>query len=195
MKNLNALLAFIVITIFITGVLLYGKDMSRQGKGRINSLDFGSISANGQPRSTLLNINSLAVWLRADGFSSRDPRTGNSGVFFPRGLGTNAAVIFTDGILWGGLVQDGQTPTLRVGGQTFNIGTIEGRIVSPGVAEDPNAPDVRIYRIRPDYATADLNLDAQELGLPVEQVREQYGIDWAEWPWEKGAPWKGINNE
>ncbi|NIV94889.1 hypothetical protein GWN42_19380, partial [candidate division KSB1 bacterium] len=63
------------------------------------------------------------------------------------------------------------------------------------VAEDPAAPDVRIYRVRSDYATADLTLDAEELGLPVGQVREQYATDWREWPWEKGAPFTGIDNE
>lgn len=88
------------------------------------------------------------------------------------------------------------------GGQTFNIGTVPGRIISKGVAEDPNAPDVRIWRIRRDYQTADLTLDAAELNnIPVEEVteqqiqavRQQYENDWKQWPVEKGAPFDDAN--
>jgi hypothetical protein len=189
MKRLSILLSFVIITIFITGAFIYAYD-----GGQSKDKGFELAKVTGSPRSTLLNVNNLAAWFRADGWSARDPRTGNSGVFFPRGLGTSAAVIFQDGIIWGGLVKDGQSPVLRVGGQTYNIGTVEGRIVSKGQAEDPNAADVRIYRVRKNFAIADLTLDADELGLTVDQVRAQYAKDWQEWPWQKGAPWTGVGD-
>lgn len=152
-----------------------------------------------EPMATLVNINNISMWIRADGWSGRNPLSGSSGILFPRGT---VAVIFQDGILWGGLVRDGQSPEVRVGGQTFLIGTVPGRILSKGIAEDPNAPDVRIWRIRRDYQTADLTRDAAEINnIPIEEVteeqihavRDQYEKDWNEWPVGKGAPFNDSN--
>ena len=77
--------------------------------------------------TALMNINNMSMWFRSDGWSGRDPLTGNSGVSFPRG--TDYA-IFADGLIFGGYVRDGVEPALRVGGQTYEIGTVPGRIVS-----------------------------------------------------------------
>lgn len=152
-------------------------------------------SVNGAPVSTLININNIAGWIRNDGWSARIPSSGNSGVFFPRGT---AAAIFQDGIVWGGNVNDGGSQVLRVGGQTYSIGTIGGRIISAGVAADPSAPDVRVYRIRRDYQSADLTQDAAEVlekGLnaitagDIAGIRAQYQTDWNEWPAAQGAPY------
>ena len=143
----------------------------------------------------LINVNNMSMWFERDGSSAHNPLAGASGVTFPRSTGQ---VIYRDGLIWGGIVKDGDPQELRVGGQTYEIGTVPGRIVSKGVAEDPSDPGVRIYRVRRDYQTADLRLDASEsLGIPlkevtdshVEQLRSQYGRDWREWPWEKGAPY------
>lgn len=174
------------------------RDVSDRGK-QAQSLS----RITGAPVSTLVNINNLAMWVRNDGWSARRPSDGNAGVTFPRGT---TEAIFADGLIWGGFVQDGQTPSLRVGGQTYSIGTVPGRIISPGVAEDPNAatnPSVRIFRVRRDWATADLRQDAAELLAKaigqvsdgdVQQLRDQYKQDWLEWPWEKGAPYYDRNN-
>ncbi len=189
MKKTTLVLSCAMMLFFIAGGL-----WAREDGRRADNTDLQLSKTTGTPRSTRLNINNISHWFRADGWSARDPRTGNSGVIFPRGISEQLAVIFQDGLIWGGIVQDGQTPDLRVGGQTYNIGTVEGRIIAPGQAESPNNPDVHIYRVRKGYATADLSLDAQELGLTVDEVRAQYAKDWAEWPWEKGAPWTGIDN-
>ena len=146
-------------------------------------------------QQTLINVNNMSMWFKRDGWSGRNPLNDNSGVTFPRSTG---AVIFQDGLIWGGIVRDGDPQELRVGGQTYAIGTVPGRILSRGVAEDPGDPGVRIYRIRRDYQTADLRLDASEgLGVGLSSVtdgdvadlRAQYERDWREWPWEKGAPY------
>ena len=143
----------------------------------------------------LLNINNMSLWFKRDGFSARNPLNDNSGVTFPR---STDQVIFQDGLVWGGLVQDGDPQELRVGGQTYTIGTLPGAIISRGIGEDPSDPSVRIYRIRRDYQTADLRLDASELlGLGLSEVsaadeaavRGQYAKDWQEWPAAKGAPY------
>ena len=143
----------------------------------------------------LINVNNMSMWFERDGASGHNPLNGDPGVTFPRSTGQ---VIYQDGLIWGGIVRDGDPQELRVGGQTYEIGTVPGRILSRGVAEDPEDPGVRIYRVRRDYQTADLRLDASEsLGISldevsdshVDQVRAQYARDWREWPWEKGAPY------
>lgn len=175
-----------------TAVFAQNKDLPNQSSTSLNK-------PTGTPSATLVNINNIAMWIRADGWSARDPLSGNSGTFFPRGT---AAAIFQDGILWGGYVVDGSDPVLRVGGQAYTIGTVAGRIISAGVAEDPMLPEVRIWRIRRDYQTADLRQDAAELlrkkpeevtEQEIAEVRNQYAIDWRDWPWQKGAPFYDRN--
>ncbi|NIR47637.1 T9SS type A sorting domain-containing protein [candidate division KSB1 bacterium] len=176
--------------------------VAKSQKPATTSSDFKLTKPNGQPMATLININNLSMWVRADGWSGRNPITRSAGTIFPWGT-TN--VIFQDGIIWGGIVEDGLRPgpKLRVGGQKFSTGTVPGRIISKGVAEDPNAPDVRIWRIRRDYQTADLTQDAAELNnnpvdevteAQIQAVRQQYEKDWNEWPWEKGAPFYNNND-
>src|SRR6267143_3564828 len=149
---------------------------------------------SGFPTSTLMNINNFSMWVQHDGLMSRNPFSGNSGVTFPRGTAT---CIFADGLLWGGMVHDGGSQMLRVNGQNYVTGTVPGRIISPGVRENPNDSTVRIYRIRRDWSAADLREDAAELlneSIPsvtqaqIDSVRAQYKRDWIEWPWQKGAP-------
>lgn len=197
-KKKSLIRALIIITAvsFIAGIQI--GTAKESGKSQLGG--GGLYKATGSPRATLVNINQMSVWTRADGFSSRNPMTGNSGVIYPRGT---AGVIFADGILWGGLVKDGQSPELRVGGATYISGTLEGAITSKGVQESPSDADVRIWRIRDDWKTADLRQDASEFfDIPLSSVsdgqiatiRAQYGTDQAEWPTEKGAPFYDIND-
>ncbi len=143
----------------------------------------------------LININNISHWFRRDGYSAGNPFTDNSGVTYPR---STDQVIYRDGLIWGGRVSDADPQELRVGGHAYEIGTAPGRIVSKGVAENIDDPSVRIYRIRRDYRTADLRLDAAEMlnvGLSeatdadVVALRAQYEKDWKEWPVAKGAPY------
>jgi hypothetical protein len=160
-----------------------------------------SPTAGSGPFSTLVNINNISMWISYDGASARNPSTGNSGVTYPRGTATS---IYADGFLWGGQVHDGGTQVLRVNGGTYQQGNVGGRIISKGVAEDQGDPSVRIYRIRRDYLTADLRLDAAEVLTKaidkvtdgdIAAVRDQYAKDWAEWPASKGAPFYDKNND
>ena len=158
----------------------------------------------GEPMATLVNINNMSMWIQADGVSGHNPHTNNWGMIYPRGT---AGVVYQDGILWGGLVRDGirfghRDYIIRVGGSEYRSGLRPGRIVTKGVAEDPDEPDVRVWRIRPDWRTADLAQDAAEFfnvsedSMTQEQIdaiRSQYEKDWNEWPWEKGAPFYDTN--
>jgi len=154
-----------------------------------------------KPIRTLLNINNISSWIRNDGQSAHSPDN-NSGAFYPRGT---AAVIYQDGVLWGGVHPT--HPPIRVGGQTYRIGTVPGRIISEGNPQNPDDHDVRIYRIRRDYETVsdeELRIDAAELWYmgdstqvrqsDIEAVRAQYRTDWNEWPVAYGAPFYDLNN-
>jgi hypothetical protein len=193
MKKLMFMFAFALVAglILLSGFAGSASASDRTGRQPQTG---GLRKPDGTPASTLININNIAGWIRNDGWSARVPSSGNSGVYYPRGTST---AIFQDGIVWGGNVNDGGSQVLRVGGQTYSIGTIGGRIISKGVAANPSDPDVRIFRIRRDYKEADLKQDAAEFfekGLnavtsgDIATIRAQYETDWSEWPASHGAP-------
>lgn len=155
----------------------------------------------GTPMTTLININRVAAWYNANGEQDREPRNGNPGLWYPRGTAT---AVYASGLMFGGKVRDNRLPELRVNGYSYNSGTTPGRIlgIRTGQSENWSQPDVRIFRIRRDYSTADLRQDAAEVfGISVQQVsdaqiaqvRQQYATDWVEWPWYKGAPFYDTN--
>jgi hypothetical protein len=151
----------------------------------------------------LSNINRVMAWYDADGTQEINSTTGNAGLFFPRGT---ASAVFTSGLMWGGEFNDGSSPIVRVNGYSYNTGMARGAILGErtGLIEDPGAPDVRIWRVRRDYATADLRLDAAEINsvelgwvtdAMIAEVRAQYETDWVEWPAHKGAPFYDANGD
>lgn len=163
--------------------------------------------------ATLSNIQNMNYWVAADGEIGHNPNTGDTGGFYPRGTG---GVVYAEGLVWGGYVQDAN-PDLRVGGATYVVGTDVGWIQTPGtyfgddstnaVAVAQSDSRARIYRIRSDYASlsvsdAGLRRDAAEhLSLDVEDVTDsdvqffidQYEQDWSEWPIDLGAPFYDVN--
>ncbi len=190
---MSYILRFIMIG---TCLLLFGNSMFAKGPVEKSLNKTTAISTSRQ----LLNIANWAYWIYDDGQSAIDPG-GNSGGIYPRGT---AGAIFEDGIIWGGFVGNDAQP--RVGGQTYNTGTQGGRIISVGVAEDPGGDNVRIYKIRSDWETLSAGQVRQEaaeaLQIPVGQVTEgdiqdvinQYAIDWAAWPVDRGAPFVDVND-
>ncbi|NIV94890.1 hypothetical protein GWN42_19385, partial [candidate division KSB1 bacterium] len=99
-----------LFSVAITAGVLIANALESRENGKSTDKTARLSKVTGQPRSTRLNINNVSQWWRADGRLSRDPRTGGSGVFFPRGFGTQTNVIFADGFVWGGFVDDGRTP-------------------------------------------------------------------------------------
>ena len=171
-----------------------------QDKPNINS-DYRLRRPNGEPMSTLVNINNISMWAKADGRLGHNPYGAmeGCGIVYPRGT---AGVVYAEGILWGGFVNDGHDPALRVGGTKYWTGVKPGCIVSQGIAENSHDADVRIWRIRPDWEAADLSRDASEFFYAplnhvtqeqITRIREQYEKDWADWPWQKGAPFYDAN--
>lgn len=154
----------------------------------------------GSPRATLLNVNNISLWANDNGMLERRIEDRTGGVTYPAGT---SAVTFASGLLWGGIVDDRTgDQAIRVGGQSYESGTVPGAIIRPGIPENSTNTGVRIYRVRRDWRTADLKRDASEYYgvslLDVTQgqtdaIRGQYAKDWSEWPWQKGAPYYERN--
>ncbi len=147
----------------------------------------------------------------AYGQSSRSPSAGE-GTKFPRGT---AVVVFQDG-MWGSNAYRDAAMTqpapfnqlIRVDGATYNVGTREGWVIGSGASAVPINPDdprARMYRIRRDYYTMpekELRRDAAEFfeidsnhvtPAQMQEIRNQYDLDWREWPVAYSAPFIDRN--
>jgi len=149
----------------------------------------------GEPSHTYLNRNYISTVHRNNGISDIDAEEFNSGFVYPKGSGKTA--VFISGFLWGGKVP-GDSTHPKLGGSTYNSVLQPGKIISPGVAEDPNLPKNRIYRVRkdvyPNGPGADLSSEIADGEGTESEIRLQYETDWNEWPAFDGAPFEDINN-
>ena len=141
------------------------------------------------PTQSIMDINNITSWIRNDGYHPwiiEQSKVDRFNGTFPKDKG---GLIFSSGILWGGLVKDGSEPVVRVSGSTYNSG---------------NKAITRIFRVRPDYKAASLLDDAsnyfmiesgQVTDTMIARLRYQYGKDWDEWPVDKGAPFYDANKD
>lgn len=198
MKSQNRLILLLATVLFLAASV-YAKD--GPGSKKVKKLS----KVSGIPTETVVDANNFTSYPDYDGLFPAVVAGSWNGEF-PKGSGIG--VIFQEGIVFGGLVRDGLTPSLRVGGSTYPTGMRGGKILSDAGgnttgAEDPSMADVRIFRIRPDVRPGqeqlpDLTADvAATLQIPISQVNsgqvqslaDQYMTDWTEWPAAKGAPW------
>lgn len=147
----------------------------------------------GTPVRTYLNINNISTVFKNTGLSDIDAQEANSGLVYPKG--SRKTAVFQSGFLWGGKIA-GET---RVGGATYSEGLQGGKILSPGVAEDPDLDKNRIYRVRRDERPgsdfdADLSSEIADEGLSEDAIRTQYETDWTEWPVGDGAPYDDVDS-
>ncbi len=168
-------LILLVSAFLVSGIYAEGKDTKKVKK------------VTGTPNITKMNINNLSTYIYNDGNSDID-ENGNSGLEFPKGSGKTA--VFESGLVWGAMVNN----QIRVGGSAYRQGLQPGKILQDGSAEPGSNPNVRIYRVRPDYATGDLSPEANDEGASVESIRSQYEQDWMEWPAADGAPFADIDS-
>lgn len=154
-----------------------------------------------QVSRTMSNISNWGYWMYASGKTAQEP-DGDSGGIYPRGT---TGTIYLDGLVWGGKY-NGQDDQIRVGGCTYNIGTQAGWIEDDGTAASASDERVKIWRIRPDYATltyAQVKQEAMELNQlsslaevtdnMCQEVIDQYEEDWENWPTDLGAPYYDNN--
>jgi len=203
MKRMSIILPFLLALCWFA---LSEPGLARE-KGGAKATDNARLYSTTQQTAnrTLVNVGQLAMWIYSNARSAIDPG-GDSGVTFPRGNTPNTAVIFEDGLVWGGKVQDGSLPELRVGGGTYVDGNDPGAILEPGVNEDRSDRENvdRIWRVRRDYPTADLRQDAAEINqiqasqvtdAQIAAVRALYREDWIDWPTHKGAPFYDVDGD
>jgi len=127
-----------------------------------------------------VSVNEIMMYISNNGDGSHDPNTDSQGLYWPGGINATKAAVFEDGLIWGGVV-NGDT---MVGGSTYRHGLQAGVILSNGAADDPNLPKYRVYKV----------LDGWE-NLPPGPERDQYEMDYNEWPAEDGAPFNDINHD
>ncbi|MBI3579227.1 MAG: T9SS type A sorting domain-containing protein [Ignavibacteriales bacterium] len=148
----------------------------------------GLRKTEGTPIRTYLNINNISTVFKNDGIADIDVGEQNSGLVFPKG--SRKTAVFQSGLLWGARVGG----AIHVGGSAYRSGLQGGKILSPGIAESPDLGKNRIYRVRPDYKTADLSSEVRDEGGSQSTIRAQYERDWNEWPATDGAPYTDVNN-
>ena len=148
----------------------------------------------GNPIRAYLNLNDISTVFKNTGISDIDEYEQSSGFKYPKETGKTA--VFESGLIWG--VKIYGDPQVRVGGSTYSEGLQGGKIISPGIAEDPNEPHVRIYRVRPDVypggPVVDLSWEASDEGKTEAEIRDQYELDWNEWRAEDGAPFNDVDS-
>ena len=136
------------------------------------------------PSQSIVDINNITSWIRNDGFHDWIVANSWNGSFPNE---TFVGSVFSEGMVWGGKVNDGTNPILRVNGNTYSTGC---------------GPITRLYRVRPDYLAGDLTQDASNFfNIPIGQItqnqidelRQQYLADWYEWPADEGAPYNDVD--
>jgi hypothetical protein len=139
-------------------------------------------------------------------------------VDYPKGTGH---LIWAEGIFWGGLVEDGQTPRLRVNGSHREItGLKAGKVLltSSGQVIGSDDPETRhVWRVRKDYqqrysennpyylgdeqsmaydAAFSFEMDLEDVDQSdLRTLYEQYDYDWQNWPADEGAPFDDIDED
>ena len=155
--------------------------------------------------TTKLNINNISAWFTSNGEENGPCSTSEclAGLTYPRGT-VDAA--FFGGIVWTGRHHDNRVPSLRTDG-IWTVSALQPGIIlgiRTGIPEDPSSSGARAFRIRKDYATANLRQDAAEINnvglaavneLQIRAVRDQYERDWREWPAQKGAPFYDADSD
>lgn len=181
MKNIIYKNLIILIFIAVLPISLFAQEYGKDKHKKNSSTEKMLVN----PSQSLININNATMWVTEEGFHDWLIASSWNGAF---PIGTAAGAIFSEGIVWGGLVSDGSSPVVRVNGNTYGTGC---------------APVTRLYRVRPDYLTGDLTSDAASFNqIPIGEVtaaqiqalRAQYAVDWQEWPANEGALFEDINN-
>ena len=173
-------------------------------KGAKNSGGVRNVNTATYPSEVPLNINNLTSWIRGDGW--HDPIVSSSwNGTFPKGT---AGFIYAEGVVWGGKVNDGFSPSVRVAGNVYASSCRAGKILTDSLGnvlgrEPDDAINNRVFRVRRDWATADLTDDAANYYLEAssavteaqrQNIRDQYRVDWNTWPVAKGAPYEDRNH-
>ncbi|KAF0152142.1 MAG: hypothetical protein FD143_1359 [Ignavibacteria bacterium] len=134
------------------------------------------------------NINRISTYIYNDGIADVQLNS-NSGFEFPKG--SNLHTNHYGGFIWGGKVNG----KITAGGSSYRSGLRPGKILPNGKADDPNSDMARVFRVRRDYRTADLSMEAKDENKSVSDIYIQYEKDWKQWPASDGAPFVDLNKD
>ncbi|MEW6196238.1 MAG: T9SS type A sorting domain-containing protein [Bacteroidota bacterium] len=165
-KNINIFLSII----FISTSILYPQTI-----GKVSPIEVYS----------KFNINNISTLIHNNG--KADASDQRSSFNYPKG--TYKTAVYMSGFVWGAKIDQ----RVRVGGSTFTSGLLPGKIISNRLAEDPNSYNARVFRVRRDFKSADLSMEAEDEGKTIQQVYDQYEKDWNEWRANDGAPFEDID--
>lgn len=179
MKKINYI-SFLIILILSLSLSVFAENKDVEGKHKTPPMQKTVLD----PAQSLIDINQITCWVGSDGY--HDWIVGGSwNGAYPNGV--SFGPIFSEGIIWGGKVNDGTSPSVRVNGNTYGSGC---------------APVTRLYRVRTDYATGDLTQDAADFfdkdvsavtSSDIDELKAQYAKDWNEWPADEGAPYDDVD--
>jgi hypothetical protein len=195
---------FSYLLLFLCSVVFVATNIFAEGKDEKKSQVLNKTA--GQPIRTLLNINNISTVFKNDGISDIDRAETNSGLVYPKGSGK--AAVYTSGMLWGAKITG--DPQVRVGGTAYRTGLQGGKVTNNNLpwdqltAEDPDAGNVRMYRVRPDvipssgprptgYATPDVSSEVADNEGSESSIIAQYELDWTQWPAADGAPFDDVD--
>ncbi|HET6566982.1 MAG TPA: T9SS type A sorting domain-containing protein [Rhodothermales bacterium] len=203
---------FLLLCLFLASGLLAEQGMaqipdkaalSRQAPARTAS----SQAAEDYSSEMVLDVNNMATWIQRDGFFNWISPYGVFNVDYPKGT---AGPVFAQGIVWGGVVDDGTDREVRVGGATYQTGLTPGKILPANGgkvtgADDPNnLAKYHVWRVNKAWKTLDYTAAAAEFyGVPLgdvsddqrSQLRAWYEYDWNNWPADMGAPFQDNNGD
>lgn len=177
---------YLGLVIFSLCIILFSFSTYSKGNDKNKNQSQNTVYKPTQdPSTSIVNINNISSIIVENG--QQPPVLGGQSFNGEIPIGSQLGAVYQECILWGGLVSDGRSPIVRVGGGTYDIG---------------NVATTRLVRVRPDYQTGDLTQDAAGFfQIPaadvtpdqIDEVRAQYAKDWQEWPANLSAPYDDVD--
>lgn len=176
-KNLYSVIIYLILILFITYIYLPGQ----------NKQTDISLNSSSDVNESLIDINNITSWVSSSGYHDYKFHNNLWNGSFPKGF--PAGVIFSEGILWGGMVNDRNPFPVRVNGGFYASG---------------GSPIIHVFRVRPDYLTDNIskdvaayfNEDVDSVNQnQIDSVRSLYQSDWDNWPSDMGAPYDDVNKD
>lgn len=179
-KKLFIKMSVLLVILALTAQVSFAKDDVRGSKSLNKTL--------GTPGATRLNINKISTLINSNGIA--DVNGSNPSYYYPTLSGHTAN--FVSGLVFGAYIGPKTDNVQRVTGSLYRTSLVTGRIISPGVADNPANANVRIYRVRRDYKTGSVSVEMVDEAKGEAAVRDQYAKDWNEWPVAWGAPFEDV---
>ena len=155
------------------------------------------------PALSLINVNNFSYWIYKDGSGTTNGSPNGTQGDYPIFSG---GLVYEDGILWGVKSNEySSSEPIRIGGSTYYKGLKAGKVVYDNNGNVVGADDPanhHVWRVRVDWETADLSVDAASFyavdpedvtSWQIQNIYDQYENDWINWPVSWGAPYKDID--